>query len=122
MIHDTPESRAAIIHTAEGAWRCSACGGFVRRDARACKHCLRSFGPGEALTPPTAARTLLTLLGVGLIPIPFAFVGIFFAGYFWPGNGYELMGPPSVWLGGLAGFAIGAVAAFLVMVAALRSR
>jgi hypothetical protein len=72
--------------------------------------------------PSMGARTRLTLLGAGLIPIPFVFVGISLAGYFWPGNSYEVIGPPTDWLGGFIGLAIGVVVAFLVMVTALRSR
>jgi hypothetical protein len=38
----SPEATGAIVPDGVG-WRCGACGGYVRRDARFCKHCKRPF-------------------------------------------------------------------------------
>ena len=121
--HATSESQATIIHTDQGAWCCSACGGFVRQDARICKHCNRAFGQGGFETHPTVARLFLGLLGAGLIEVLFMIGGVLLAAYLRPSYGEMfLFGSPSLWLGVLAGMAIGSFFALMFMAVTLRSR
>ena len=118
----TTEPPAAIIHTAEGTWRCSACGGFVRQDARICKHCKCSFGRNGAEAAPAVGRMFLILIGTTEIVVLCALLGLMLGGYLWPGHGDELMGPASMWIGLFAGLVTGLVIAPIAMNAALRSR
>ena len=121
----TGEPPPTIIQTAQGAWCCSVCGGFVRSDALFCKHCKREFGPGAfdyEWEHPSIGRLLATLTAAGGIAMLFVYGGVILGGYFWPGKGYETLGPPSMWFGALIGLAIGSLIGLIIIIVGLRSR
>ena len=117
-----PELPATIIHTAQGAWCCSACGGFVRQDARMCNHCDRAFERVGPELSPTVTRVVLSLLGAAVILGSFVIGGMLLGGYLWPGHGDATLGPSGSVFGGSTGVSIGMLVALRFMEATLQSR
>jgi hypothetical protein len=122
----TSEPPPTVIQTAQGAWCCPVCGGFVRKDALFCKHCKREFASGafDHEWHPSIGRVLATLIAAGGIPLLFVFGGMSLGLYFWPGNDNEMLmfGPPSMWVGGACGMVWGVGIAFIIMIVGLRSK
>jgi hypothetical protein len=108
----TPELPATIIHTEQGPYCCSACRGFVRQDARICKHCNRSFGRGGPEAPPAMWKVLLSLIGAGLIVGLFGIGGILVYEQIWPSARPPINFPPSI-IGGLIGARLGILPALI---------
>src|SRR5215217_3989489 len=107
---DTP---ATIVPGAQGGWCCSACGGFVRHDAKECKYCHSAFDLSRSASyqraaNPTTRRTLMTLIGAGVVLLICSGGGFLIGAQFSTCSGFfpQL---DCAFRGGLIGLALGSV-------------